>query len=73
MNFTEFFIRRPAFTIVFTLLITLVGLVSYFDLPLQWIPNVSPPVVSIFTGYAGASASLIESQITTPIESALSG
>jgi multidrug efflux pump len=73
VNFTEFFIRRPAFTIVMTLIISIVGLISYNSLPVRWIPNVTPPVVSIYTGYAGASASLIESEVTTPIETALSG
>ncbi len=72
MSFTEFFIRRPAFTIVFTLIMTLIGLISFANVPLRWIPNVNPPVVSIFTSYPGASASLVETQVTTPIEAALS-
>ncbi|MDR3478757.1 MAG: efflux RND transporter permease subunit [Gammaproteobacteria bacterium] len=73
MNFTEFFIRRGAFTIVVILIMTIVGLIGYANLPVRWIPNITPPVVSIYTDYAGASASLVESQITTPIEAALSG
>jgi multidrug efflux pump len=73
MNFTEFFIRRPAFTIVLTLLITIIGMISYNSLPVRWIPNVAPPIVSISTSYSGASASLIESEITSPIETVLSG
>lgn len=71
MNITEFCIRRPAFTIVLSLLLTLIGLIAYQHLPLRWIPNVSPPVVSIDTFYPGADSSLVESQVTTPIESAL--
>ena len=73
MSFTEFFIRRPAFTIVISLVLTIVGIISYFQLPVRWVPNVNLPVVAIYTDYPGASASLIESQITTPIEAALSG
>ncbi|MDR3492314.1 MAG: efflux RND transporter permease subunit [Gammaproteobacteria bacterium] len=73
MNWTDFFIRRPAFTIVFILIIFIIGLLSYSSLPVRWIPSVRPNVISIYTGYPGASASLIESQITTPIETYLSG
>lgn len=73
MSFTEFFIRRPNFTIVLTLLLTIVGLISYFSLPVRWIPNITPPIISIYTSYPGASSSLVESQITTPIEAVLSG
>lgn len=73
MNLTELFIRRPAFTIVLSLIITIVGLISYSHLPVRWIPNINPPVVDIETDYPGASASLIENQITTPLEAGLSG
>src|SRR3990167_260625 len=73
MSFTEFFIRRPAFTIVISLVLTIIGIISYYHLPVRWVPNVNPPVVAIYTEYTGASADLIESQITTPIEAALAG
>jgi multidrug efflux pump len=72
MNFTEFFIRRPAFTIVVTLIITIFGIISFSKLPLRWIPNVNPPVITINTIYNGASANLMETEITTPLEAALS-
>lgn len=73
MGFTEFFIRRPAFTIVISLVLLIVGIISYAHLAVRWVPNINPPVVSIYTAYPGASANLIETQITTPIEAALSG
>jgi len=73
MSFTEFFIRRPAFTIVISLVLAIVGIISYGHLGVRWIPNINPPLVSIYTEYPGASADLIETQITTPIEAALSG
>lgn len=73
MGFTEFFIRRPALTIVISLVLLIVGMISYVHLVVRWVPNINPPVVSIYTAYPGASASLIETQITTPIEAALSG
>jgi multidrug efflux pump len=73
MHFTDFFIRRPAFTLVVTFIMTIIGMVSYSNLTVRWIPNVTPPIVSISTGYPGASANLVENEITTPIEAALSG
>lgn len=72
MNLIKLFIQRPAFTIVLMLMMTIIGLISYFHLPVRWIPNVNPPVVSVSTAYPGASADLIESQITTPLEANLS-
>ncbi len=73
MGFTEFFIRRPALTIVISLVLLIVGIISYKQLVVRWVPNINPPIVSIYTSYPGASANLIETQITTPIEAALSG
>ncbi len=73
MNLIEFCVKRPAFTIVMSLIITVVGLIGYGNLPLRWIPDINFPTVSIYTSYPGASASLVESQITTPLENALTG
>lgn len=73
MNIPELCIRRPALTIVLSLLITLAGLLSFTHLHLRWVPNINPPVLSIYTAYPGASAELVENQITTPIEAVLSG
>lgn len=73
MNLVEFCIRRPAFTIVMSLIITVVGIIGYMNLPVRWIPDINFPLVSITTNYPGASASLVESQITSPIETALAG
>src|SRR5688572_1188889 len=73
MNLPSFCIKRPAFTIVISLVIVIVGLIGFMNLSLRWIPNVTPPQVSIGTQYPGADAKLIENQITIPIESALAG
>jgi multidrug efflux pump len=73
MNLIEFCVRRPAFTLVMSLIITVVGFIGYKNLPVRWIPNVNPPLVYIATAYPGASASLVESQVTTPIETTLAG
>ncbi len=73
MSFIELFIKRPALTIVLSLVITIVGIMSYISLQVRWIPNVTPSIISIYTAYPGASSSLIEAQITTPLENALAG
>jgi multidrug efflux pump len=55
------------------LIILLVGLISYERLSVRLIPNVDEPIVTVFTAYPGANARVIESQITKPVEDALSG
>jgi len=73
MNFSHLCIHRPAFTIVLSLIITLLGIISFNYLPLRWIPAVNPPIVAIMTSYPGASANLIENQVTSLLEASLSG
>lgn len=73
MNFTTLFIKKPVLSIVVSLLLLLVGLVSYFKLPIRQYPMISVSVVNISTNYPGSSAKTIESYVTSPIEQALSG
>lgn len=73
MNFTEFCIKRPVFTTVLSLILIVLGVVGYIRVPVRGYPQINPPVVTIQTTYNGASASVIESQITTPIENDVIG
>lgn len=73
MNLPAFCIRRPAFTIVICLVMTIVGMLGFMHLPVRWIPNVIPPQVTIDTSYQGASAHVVEQDVTKVIEGALSG
>ena len=73
MNLIDFCIRRPAFTWVLSLVLALIGLMAYFQLPVRWLPSISYPAVTIYASYAGANASLIEKQVTTPLEMAIAG
>ena len=73
MSIYELCIKRPVFAIVMSLLITALGLLSYFELPLRELPDIDPPVVSVQTTYAGASASVVETRVTQPIEDAIAG
>ncbi len=73
MQLPELSIRRPVLATVMSLLIVLVGLICYDRLAVRQIPNVDEPIVTVATIYPGANAQVIESQITKPIEDALSG
>src|SRR5688500_9004197 len=73
MVLSDISIRRPVFAIVINLVVLLVGIISFQRLAVRLIPNVDVPVVTVSTSYPGASAQVIESQVTQPIEDALSG
>ncbi len=73
MNITELCIRRPVLASVINLIIILLGLVSLQTLTIRQYPNIDSPVVTVSTLYPGASASIMETQVTDPIEEALSG
>lgn len=73
MNLPAFCIKRPAFTIVITLVMTIVGILGFMNLPVRWIPNVAPPEITIMTEYPGANAHLVEHDVTKVIEGSLSG
>ncbi len=71
--FSKFFITRPVFATVCALVILLVGLVSIPTLPLAQFPELAPPQVQVTSNYVGASAQVVESAVTTPIESKING
>ncbi|MBR6164246.1 efflux RND transporter permease subunit [bacterium] len=68
-----FFIQRPRFAMVISILLVLVGAISLLALRLEKYPNVTPPQVLVQASYAGASASVIESSVATIIESQVNG
>ena len=69
----DFFLRRPIFASVFSLVILLLGLISIPTLPIAQFPNIAPPTVSVVAVYQGASAEAVESSVTTPLEEAING
>lgn len=73
MNLTEVFIRRPIFATVLNLIVVLLGVVAFQNLTLREYPAIDEPVVNVSIVYRGASADIVETQITNPIEDALSG
>lgn len=73
MKISDTCIRRPVFAAVISLALVLVGLVSYGRLQIREYPNIDEPVVTVRTDYRGASAEIIESQVTKPIEDSVAG
>src|SRR5438067_175948 len=70
---SEFFVRRPIVAIVIAVLMTLIGGVCIFSLPIAQYPQIAPPEIQIRTHYTGADALTIEQSVAAPIEQQLSG
>ncbi|MDO9587667.1 MAG: efflux RND transporter permease subunit [Brevundimonas sp.] len=66
-------VRRPVFAAVAAIVLCVIGAAAFFFLPVRELPDVDPPVVSVSTSYPGASAEVIESRITEPIEQQIAG
>jgi len=73
MLLSDIAIKRPVFATVLSLLLVAFGILSFLRLPLREFPDIDPPVVSIETSYAGASANVIETRITEVIEQRIAG
>ena len=73
MRLSDLSIQRPVFATVMSLLLIVLGLMSYSRLTLRELPAIDPPVVSVDVNYTGASASVVETRITQVLEDALSG
>jgi multidrug efflux pump len=73
MVLSDISIKRPVLATVMSLLIVLLGAISFQRLSVREYPNIDPPTVSVRTVYKGATAQVMESVVTTPIEDALSG
>src|SRR2546423_13047732 len=71
--FVDFFIRRPIFATVCALMIVLAGAVSIPTLPIAQFPNLAPPQVNVPSNYNGASAQVVESAVTIPLEQQING
>ena len=73
MNISHFFIDRPIFAAVISIIITLVGGIAYFSLPVAQYPEIAPPSVSVTASYPGASAEIVAKTVATPIEQEVNG
>jgi HAE1 family hydrophobic/amphiphilic exporter-1 len=73
MRFSHFFIDRPIFASVVSIIITLVGYISFRALPITEFPEIAPPTVTVSATYAGASAEVIADTVAAPIEQEING
>ncbi len=73
MTLPELCIRRPVFATVLSLILVLIGAMAFNRLSIREYPNIDEPQVSVSTGYSGASAEIIESQVTQVLEGSLAG
>src|ERR1700687_1672618 len=73
MTLPETCIKRPVFATVLSIVVLLVGLIAYSRLSVRAYPRIDEPVVTVETKYVGASAEVIESQITKILEDSLAG
>lgn len=70
---SRFFIQRPKFALVISIILTLAGAISLAILPVAEYPKISPPSVSVSAYYTGASAEVVEQAIADPIETSVNG
>lgn len=73
MQLAEISIRRPVFATVLSLLVLLIGAVSFTRLAVREYPKIDEPVVTVSVKYPGASAEVIETQVTKPLEDSIAG
>jgi hydrophobe/amphiphile efflux-1 (HAE1) family protein len=73
MNFSHFFIRRPIFAAVLSIVIVLVGGIAMFQLPIAQYPEIAPPTVVVRAVYPGANPKVLAETVATPIEQEVNG
>lgn len=70
-SFFELCIHRPIMTSMMSLMIIVIGVIGFSELPVRSLPNVDPTVITVVTSYPGASAEVVEIEVTEPIEDAV--
>lgn len=73
MRFAHFFISRPIFACVISLVLMIVGTIAYFELPVSQYPEIAPPTIVVRTSYPGADSQTIADTVSTPIEQEVNG
>ncbi|QNN47686.1 efflux RND transporter permease subunit [Thermomonas brevis] len=73
MKLSDLSIKRPVLAVVMSLLLIVLGTMSFLRLTLRELPAIDPPIVSVQVDYPGASAGVVETRITKPLEDALAG
>ena len=70
---SKFFIHRPIFAIVISIIIVIAGVISATQLPIAQYPQISPPTISVSTSYTGANASVVNETVAQIIEQQVNG
>lgn len=73
MKIAHFFIDRPIFATVVSIIIVIVGTLAYFNLPVEQYPQVVPPTIQVTASYPGANATTVAQTVATPIEQEVNG
>jgi hydrophobe/amphiphile efflux-1 (HAE1) family protein len=73
MRISHFFIDRPIFAAVISVVFVIVGAVSFFRLPVAQYPEIAPPIINVTGQYPGASADVVASTVVSPIEDQING
>ena len=73
MKLSHFFIDRPIFSGVISILIVMVGFIAYLNLPVAQYPEIAPPSVSVSASYPGATAEIAAQTVATPLEEQING
>lgn len=73
MQFAKFFIDRPIFATVLSILTIIIGGLAYFNLPIEQYPQVAPPTIEVRATYPGANAETVAATVATPIEQEVNG
>ncbi len=69
----RFFVNRPIFAAIISIVMTIIGLVSYFQLPIEQYPQIAPPSIVVNASYPGADAETIAATVATPLEQEING
>ena len=73
MKFAHFFVDRPIFAAVLSIVIVIVGLIAYVALPVAQYPEIAPPTIVVRASYPGANAETVAATVATPIEQEING
>lgn len=69
----RYFIDRPVFSIVISIMIVLMGGIALSGLPVEQYPDIAPPTINVFTSYPGANAETVQKAVVVPLEEAING
>jgi HAE1 family hydrophobic/amphiphilic exporter-1 len=73
MRFSHFFVDRPIFASVLSIVLLIIGGIAYFQLPVAQYPEIAPPTIVVRTSYPGADSQTIADTVATPIEQEVNG